>query len=317
MALLSMQRHSWEQGVAAHAAIDAGEVALAKALGREAMARQDDAGMLAATGDIGLVNGAACGEVVALLAAEGEAGAAEALERQRWWILRDCPRAESGALFHLADLEELWVDTVYHVVPFLVLTGDFAPADMQYRLHKSLLWHEDTGLYGHRRNAATGDWVREVPWASGNGWVAAGLTRALHLGGDRTPQEMRSRWQREARALLDACAAHERPDGRFHDVLDDPATFVDGTAGLMLAYAAFTGVAAGWLEVDYALSARRWMDAALAHVDENGLVREVCGCPHFTGLGTSSEAQAFALLALAAARRLELPHGFRNGEATP
>lgn len=302
-ALLAMQRHPWEQGVASHAAIDASRPDLALALAHDAVVRQDAQGRLAATESVGLVNSGACGEAVALLSRDGNVCAAEALERQRWWLLRDSPRADSGVLYHLDGSPEVWVDSVYMVVPFLTSTGDYAPADMQYRMHRQHLWNPETGLYGHRYNVELKAPVRDAPWATGNGWVAAGLARALHVGGDGVPVPMRTRWCDEARDLLSACAEHERPDGRFHNVLTDDATFVDGTAGLMLAYAAFTGVADGWLDTAWTDRAARWLDAALDRVDRAGLVQEVCGSPHFDKQGTSVEAQAFALMALSAQAR--------------
>jgi unsaturated rhamnogalacturonyl hydrolase len=224
-------------------------------------------------------------------------------------LLRHAPRADSGVLYHLEGRPEVWVETMYMVLPFLAVTGDFAPADMQYRMHRQHLWHEHTGLYGHRYDVEADAWVRDVPWASGNGWVAAGLARALHVGGDAVPAEMRGRWRSQARDLLDACSPHARADGRFHDVLDDSTTFVDGAAGLMLAYAAYTGVADRWLTEEYASRADAWADGAMAFVDRSGLVREVCGAPTFDRQGTSAEAQAFAIMALAARRRLAASRG--------
>ena len=234
------------------------------------------------------------------MAADGDGEAAAALDRQRWWFLRWSPRDDEGVVWHLAGAEEVWVDSIYMVVPLLVLTGDVAPADMQYRMHREHLWDEATGLYRHRVNTVTGERVRGAFWASGNGWAAAGLARALRSGGDRIPVEMRGRWQAQTRGLLDAVTTWETEDGRFHDVLDDPTTFTDGTAGLMFAYAALTGVANGWLPATYAESARRWIEAALALVDDAGVVRGVAGAPHFDREGCSAEAQAFALLALSA-----------------
>ncbi|PKQ26013.1 MAG: glycosyl hydrolase family 88 [Actinobacteria bacterium HGW-Actinobacteria-4] len=302
-ALLAMQRHPWEQGVASHAALDAGRDDVAVLLAHDAMVRQDAEGRLGATESAGLVNSGACGEAVALLVRAGVAGAAEALERQRWWILRDCPRADSGVLYHLDGVPEVWVDTIYMVVPFLVATGDFAPADMQYRMHRQHLWNPSTGLYGHRYNVELKTAVRDAPWASGNGWVVAGIARALRVGGEGVPAQMRERWRDETQELLTRCAEHERPDGRFHDVLTDDSTFVDGAAGLMLSYAAFTGVADGWLDPAWLPRAERWLTAALDRVDAIGLVREVCGSPHFDRQGTSAEAQAFALMARSAHQR--------------
>lgn len=299
-ALLAMQRLAWEQGVASQAALDEGRLDLACAIARDAIAHQDFEGRLGATGDSGLVNGGALGEAVALLAAGGDDQAAAALDRQRWWFLRWSPRDDEGVVWHLPASQEVWVDSIYMVVPLLTLTGDVAPADMQYRMHREHLWDEPTGLYRHRVNTVTGERVRGALWASGNGWAAAGIARALRVGGQRVPSEMRGRWQAQTRELLDALMRWETADGRFHNVLDDAATFTDGTAGLMFAYAAFTGVADGGLPSVYAESALRWREAALARVDAAGVVRGVAGAPHFESDGASAEAQAFALMALTA-----------------
>lgn len=303
-ALLSMQRYSWEQGVASHAALDGGRVSLAISLAHDAVVRQAQDGRLGAIGETSNVDCGSCVEAVGHLAHSGDAGAIDALEKQRWWLLRHCPRADSGVLLHVEGLDEVWVDSVYMVVPALVATGDFAPADMQYRMHRQHLWNPETGLYGHIHNVVTDTPVRDVAWSSGNGWVAAGLARSVHCGGDALPQEMRNRWQRETQDLLTACAGFVRPDGRFHNVMNDPTTFVDGTAGLMFAYAAFTGVADGWLDHSWTVHAETWLAGAMADVDEYGFVHQVCGSPRFEAPGTSAEAQAFALMALSAQQRV-------------
>lgn len=331
-ALLPMQRLAWEQGVASLAAIDLGWHDAALAIARDAVQHRHADGRLAATGDAGLVNGGSVGEAVALLAASSPDAAereraAAALDAQRWWFLRWSPRDDEGVVWHLSGREEVWVDSIFMVVPLLTLTGDVAPADMQYRMHREHLWDEAAGMYRHRVNTVTGEQVRGAFWASGNGWAAAGIARALHLGGDGVPTEMRGRWQRNTQDLLDAVARFERADGRFHDVLDDPESFTDGTAGLMLAYAAFTGVADGWLPGEYADAGERWLAGALgggdavrvgddgvAGVGYDGVIRGVAGAPHFDAPGHSAEAQAFALLALAARRRVATtPLGGRLG----
>ena len=59
------------------------------------------------------------------------------------------------------------------------------------------------------------------------------------------------------RELLDACLKFQRPDGLFHDVLDDPSTFVETNAGQMFAYAIYRGVEGGWLAPSYRAPADR------------------------------------------------------------
>lgn len=133
----------------------------------------------------------------------------EADEERRWWLLRWAPRHDSGVLYHEGHDGEVRVDGIAAVVPFLVSTSDFAPADMQYRMHREHLWNPQTGLYGEAFDVDEGTWVREAPTARGNAMVALGMARALHLGGDGTPAEMRARWQRDTRALIGAIATLE------------------------------------------------------------------------------------------------------------
>ncbi|WP_243420743.1 hypothetical protein [Micromonospora globispora] len=71
----------------------------------------------------------------------------------------------------------------------------------------------------------------------------------------------------------------------------------------MLAYAALTGVADGWLPASYLDTGADLLAAADRRVDRYGRVTGVSGSPDFAGPGTSSEAQAFHLLAHAALAR--------------
>lgn len=317
-ALLAMQRFAWEQGVMSHAALDCGDHALVRVIVADAVARATADGQLGGMDDPGAVNSGALLEAALAVAAwksahaaasdgtqavaAADAPVAQAAQRQRWWLLRFAPRDDWGVLHHLVGSTEVWADSVYMVVPALVAAGDLAPADMQYRMHREQLFDSSTGLYAHRHDMATGVTVRPEPWASGNGWIAAGLARGLHLGVEAVT--VRERWEAETHALLDACAAYARPDGRFHDVLNDASTFVDGTAGLMFAYAALTGVADGWLPFRFVDLADGWIAGALATMDEDGLIHEVCGAPHFDRPGISAEAQAFAIMALTARARV-------------
>jgi unsaturated rhamnogalacturonyl hydrolase len=99
--------------------------------------------------------------------------------------------------------------------------------------------------------------------------------------------------------------ALRRSDGLFHDVLDSPSTFRESNAAQMFAYGALTGVADGWLPDSYAEVGRDLLAAASREVDSRGLVQNACGSPTFDRAGTSPEAQAFHLLASAAAASLK------------
>jgi unsaturated rhamnogalacturonyl hydrolase len=291
-AMLAMQRQSWEQGVAAHAALDLGRTDLARLLADAAVVRQAADGRLGdVDGEDGAVNGAACGEAVLA------AGFQDAALRQLMWLAQDAPRAADGTLFHLISRREVWADTVYMVVPFLALAGRADLALVQFDGHRRRLCRD--GLYAAIWSEDSGSLRRPDHWGGASGWVVAGIARALRL----TPALARGDLAAHVREVLDACLAHRRSDGLFHDVLDDPATFVETNAAQMFAYAALVGAADGWLPSSYAGIGRDLADAAAAKVNEVGLVTGACGSPRFDRAGTSTEAQAFHLMVRAELNR--------------
>jgi unsaturated rhamnogalacturonyl hydrolase len=305
-ALLAMQRKSWEQGVTGHALLDLGRHDLLRPMARDAVLRQEPDGRLAEIHGEGLVNSAANGEALRWAAdATDDPELTEALDRQLRWLQQGCPRAADGTLFHLIGGREVWSDTVYMVVPLLAAVGDVEGAHRQLDGHRRRLFDPHRKLYAARWDEDSRQLSLPSLWGTGNGWVAAGLARALRqLGnsGDRTDFEREA--AEHAREVIDACLRHRRPDGLFHDVLDDPSTFAEANLAQMLAYAIFTGVADGWLPMEYAETGGSLLERAQANIDSDGLVTGVCGAPHFDRPGISAEAQAFFLLASAAAQRL-------------
>ncbi|WP_432827524.1 glycoside hydrolase family 88 protein [Dactylosporangium sp. CA-092794] len=281
LTLLAMQRQNWEQGVAMHALLDLGQRSLAARLACDSVVHQSPDGRLGTIGnERGSVNSAACFEGVVRL------GLSDAAHRQLDWIVTRAPRAADGTLYHLLDAPEVWADTVYMVVPMLAFAGHPDKAIHQAEVHRDRLCRD--GLY------AAAD-TRPQLWGTGSGWVAAGLARAIHHDPD-----LGAPLAAHAREVLDACLARRRPDGLFGNVLDDPASFREANLAQMLAYAAYTGVNDGWLPASYAAKAAS-LRAAVAPMVFDGLVTSVCGAPTFDRPGTSAEAQAFYLLAEAAA----------------
>jgi unsaturated rhamnogalacturonyl hydrolase len=299
-ALLAMQRHSWEQGVASHALLDLGREEVAATVAHDAVVRQRPDGRLGELDGRALVNCGALYEVVHRAAQHtGEERYTAAARHQIDWLLQGCPRAADGTLHHLADRPQVWADSLYMVVPALVLAGEVDEARRQVDGHLSRLLDPVTGLVLAQHDEVRPEAARREAWGGANGWVAAGLARAIHLR-PGTDGETRGAFAGPARGVLDACLSHERADGLLHDVIDDATSFVETNAGQMLAYAALTGVADGWLPSSYAEHGRRLRNAALQHVDEGGLVQGAAGAPSFDHPGTSAEAQAFFLLAAAA-----------------
>jgi rhamnogalacturonyl hydrolase YesR len=100
--------------------------------------------------------------------------------------------------------------------------------------------------------------------------------------------------------VIDGCLAQQRADGLFHNVVDDPTSFVETNLAQMLAYTIYRGVTTGWLEHSYLEPADQMRAAVHTKVDEYGLVQDVCGSPDFDHPGVATEGQAFFLLMEAA-----------------
>ena len=295
-AMLAMQRQSWEQGIASHALLDLELVDLAEIVARDAVTRQNPEGMLAEIDGYGLVNSGSVGGVVRW------AGLTAAFDRQLNWLLRDCPRAADGTLFHIRDLHEMWIDTVYMVVPTLLLSGETEAARLQFEGHRRRLFDASAGLYAWRWNEDLSRVTHPEHWGTGTGWVVAGIARGIRILGDhRFSVELAE----HARLVIDACLAFRRDDGIFHNIIDDESTFAEGNLAQMLAYAILTGVLGGWLPRSYEAHGRSLVASARELVDDRGFVRRVGGAPPFDHQGTSVEAQAFFLLATTAEQRLD------------
>ncbi len=139
-----------------------------------------------------------------------ESTAAGQFDALRWWLLRWGPRADSGVVLAGDPAEGaprgVDVDTLIVALPVMALSGDFAPADMQYRMHRELLWDESTGRWGKSARVDLGGArVGEAasPEECSTRAVAHALETALRIGGDSVPQEMRERWARQAAELRD------------------------------------------------------------------------------------------------------------------
>ena len=299
-ALLAMQRMSWEHGVAAQAFFEIGDNATGILLAREAVHRQHADGRLANTWpDECLDPGANGGPVLAAYQLTGEPIFKHAADRMADYFLNRAPRTSDGTLHHTTQGHFTLVDGIYHLAPFLALAGYPQEAVRQIEGIRKIHFLPHKKLYAQMWDVDKQVFSRGVCWGGAQGWMAGALMRVLQA----LPPSMAAENRRLAaylNELVDSCLAHLRPDGLFHDVIDDPATFVETTAGLMLAYAIYRGMQAGWLEGSYAVSAGLMRAAGYAKVDENGILQGAAGAPDFQHQGTSAEAQAFLILAEAA-----------------
>jgi rhamnogalacturonyl hydrolase YesR len=291
-----MQRWPWEQGVAGQALLECGEEDLAILFAKDALMNQHKDGRLAMKHDRGAaMDPAANGEPVLFAYRKtGDIRFKQAFDRMVQYILRRAPRNPEGVMFHNENEGIFFSDAVFMVCPFLVLAGHPEEAIRQLRGYWKYLWNPEKKLLSHMWDDDRKSFHRKALWGVGNGWSAAGIAKMIRFlppGMEGEREELAGL----ARGIIDGALALRRPDKLFHDVVDDPATFVETNLAQMLAYTIYCGCAAGWLDGSYAPRADEMREAVYRKVDDFGLVQDVCGGPAFDRAGTAAEGQSFYL----------------------
>lgn len=310
-AILTMQRYPWEQGVTAQAMLEAGEKEWAILLAREAVHRSSPDGRVANMGSFpGITDPCANGEAIGFAKAETKDSIfAEAFDKLLIWAMISAPRNENGIVYHVESESEFWVDSMYMLPPFLAYAGEFDEAIKQINGYWEALYDEDKGLLSHIWHDGKKTFTRRDFWGVGNGWTLAGLSRVIHLlPSEMLPQKMEL--AEKALSLLINSLKYMREDFLFHNVLDDPNSFIETNFPQMMAYSIYRGIKDGWLKcedqgINWLELAGNIRKAVNNKVDRYGYVQGVCGAPEFSSSGYAVEGQAFFILMESAAAKLD------------
>jgi rhamnogalacturonyl hydrolase YesR len=302
---MAMQRRDWEQGILAQAMLEAGDRERVILLTKAAIVQRTPDGRLGVVIS-GSPTDPSMGGVAYTKAAEwtGDAQIRQAVDGLLDWIRTRAPRNAEGIVYHAPHAPEMWSDGLNCAPPFLAAMGYYDEALKQIEGYRERLWNQEKKLLAHIWDDGKRQFKDGNSWGGGNGWAAAGLARTIRsLPSDR--RQDRAHLAEFCREIVDGCLAHQRVDGLYHDVVDQPTTFVETNLAQMLAYAVFEGVTDGWLPASYLEHAHRMRAAARGKMDAYGYVQGVCGAPGFDHSGTSTEGQAFCILMEAAGDRAE------------
>lgn len=227
------------------------------------------------------------------------------------YLQHTAPRTSDGIICHNTvsfhegfSPYQLWIDGVYMVPPFLAVMGCLDEAAAQIRGYCKHLLDTETSLFFHIVDVQTSRFVRKLRWATGNGWAQMGIARVIEEAVKAGRNDLKEEMLVLEKSLLDSMLRYQLPDGRFHDILDDEASFVDGTSAMMMSAAIYRLVGIGLLDASYLPYADKAYSRVLTTIDDIGIIHEVCGCPDFLSEGTSAEAQAAFLMADAWKKRL-------------
>ena len=300
-AMLTMQRAAWEQGVAIQAMIECADYDTLRLLVNEALVRQTPDGRTSMLGSDHAVTDPVAAGYGILKCHElfGEEKYKQGAERLYNYCKNIAPRNEAGILYHINNGREIWSDSIYMLPPFLAAYKDYDECLKQIRGYRAILWNQDKKLYSHRWSDDENRFINARFWGGGNGWAAASFAIIYELL-PADQQAYKNEIVTYLTELLDGLQANVRPDGLFNDFVGDPDSFVETNLSQMAAFAIFKSIKTGAIDAKYLEFARKMKEGALTKTDKFGYVQGAAGSPNFNSPGTSTEAQAFLLMMLAA-----------------
>ena len=151
LAMLCMTRQCWEQGVAAQALLELGDMDAMGLMARDCVVRQNADGRLCDVENTpAIVDPAFC--VEAVLAAGrrmGDQAMIDAAMRNVDYLLRRAPSTSDGARYHMLAGAEVWADGLAAGPHTLMLAGYVEEGLAYYEAVKRRLRDPATGLYHH------------------------------------------------------------------------------------------------------------------------------------------------------------------------
>lgn len=302
--MLCRSRQCWEQGMAGIALHEMGETALLIAAADDMLVRQHADGRLAVVEDSRTQTDPALAIQTVLRAAEltGEAQYLEAARRSLAFFKTTPWQGEDGIIYHICGTQQVWSDTAAMLPASLAMLGEKAMAVRQLLLLCDRL-RLPNGLYGHIWDDGRQAWIDPQPWSAGCGWILVGLAWTIGLLDAGAPAA--DTLFALHRDLVAALAPFRTSEGLYHNIADDPATFVECQTACALAYSEVLLHLQGRLGREALVDARRTLETIGAHIDAHGAVHDCPGSPTFAENGTSTEMQAFYLMLSGALKRAE------------
>ncbi|HYE59026.1 MAG TPA: DUF4861 family protein [Rhodothermales bacterium] len=227
------------------------------------------------------------GPQAAGLLASGDPRGRAVAERAVVQLLNGVPRTADGAFARLnPDSLTVWADDLFMGGILLIRAAEAfnrpelldEAARQAVAMHRAL-YDPATGVYYHGR-LANGQ-PSSSRWARANGWTM--LARAELLKALPASHPMRAAVLEMFRQHAEGLLRRQDTEGRWHQVLDRPDTYLETSATAMFVRAFALGVRNGWLpEAPYRDAALRGWAAVARQVREDGRVEGIVrGTPIF------------------------------------
>lgn len=209
------------------------------------------------------------------------------IEEMAKYVSEEQVRLSDGTLCRPEPMRmTIWGDDLFMSVPFLLrmakITGDekyYDDAAMQVVNFYKYLQDKNTGLLTHGWFASTGE-PSVAFWGRANGWVVWAVSEALLY----LPSE-----HKEYKKIQNLFAKHlatlvnyQHESGLWHQVLDQPESWLETSCSAMYVLGLARGITKGWIDDKYRENALRGWQGISSKIEEDGTVKGIC---QGTGMG--------------------------------
>lgn len=211
-------------------------------------------------------------------------------------VMHNIPRYEDGTYHRVTTM---WTDDMYMCLSFLsrlaAVTGEmqyFEEMVRQITGFYDRMFMPEENIYSHIYFPQEGV-QNKVPWGRGNGWVLLAISEALMVMPLDCPGRERvlEIFGRFADGVL---ACRDREEGIWHQVLNNPESYMETSGSAMFITALARGIRLGWIDAKCKQDVlEAWEALTEKCVDDQGNVYGVCmgsGCSkeeaYYMQLGT-------------------------------
>lgn len=193
-------------------------------------------------------------------------------------------RREKDGVFSRTN-DTMWIDDLYMSVPFLTrywknFHDETALADaiLQFQLFKKRMYIPEEKLMSHIYDTNF-EVANKIPWSRGNGWVIFSLSELL--------MEMTNRQRTDEPSvtffneLVDGLLKVQDTSGLWHQVLDEPTTYLESSSTAMFICAFSRGIRYGFLSPEKVADVNKsiasaWQGLAKMCIDQFGNLYGTC-----------------------------------------
>jgi len=211
-------------------------------------------------------------------------------------VMHNIPRYEDGTYHRVTTM---WTDDMYMCLSFLsrlaAITGEdiyFEEMIRQITGFYDRMFMEDQKIYSHIYFPQESV-QNKIPWGRGNGWVLLAISEALLVMPEDYPnrEKVLEIFRRFAVGVLEW---RDKEEGIWHQVINNPESYVETSGSAMFITALARGIRKGWIEADCKQDViDAWTALTDKCVDDEGNVYGVCmgsGCnkeeKYYMRLGT-------------------------------